>query len=356
MDQALSEAVATVKEAFEDTTEVATVKNKSGTVEQEAMAANGFMGIAYGPWQEDPEELVGGISAEGHSDPGTANTEAAALPPAPSVNVKRFLASLNGSTEREPLAPVDFTHLMRADRPKPVPVLTYVDLGEVYVFARQGEIIRVAGEPGVGKSFWLLEITLAMRTGEPVAGTTARPSRVMWIDEEGDEDILAERLALLRATGADLHSDMFRYFLNQDVRLDHPEPRERLFAQVADFAPDVIVIDSATRIASSLDENYAGDMARLFNEGIKPLARVFGATVFLVDHLRKTSDGPLDHRIRGSIEKSAQVDRNWILQKTADDSFTLAHGKTRRGAPPPKLKVRRDVTNGLLRHLTDGLA
>lgn len=232
--------------------------------------------------------------------------------------------------------------------PKPQPLLTYRD----HVMAYRGEFISVAGDPGVGKSFLLLE--MAACCGRPFfAGMQFTGQKVLWIDEEGAHDILKERLELLRES----LSDSMRFYINQDVRLDDFDKRSALFEAVEDFEPDIIVIDSATRV-HSLDENNAGEMARLYNEALKPLSRTYGATVFLIDHTRKQIPGqtPVGQQVRGSMEKVAQIDRSWLLRKKDAFSFTLEQPKVRRGLEPPRMVIRRDTTNGCLRHLLEAEA
>ena len=176
-----------------------------------------------------------------------------------------------------------------------------------------------------------------------------------------EEGHLAERLEDMMLLGLrpEEIDERFHYLLNQNVRLDDYESRNKLFNEILDFQPSVVIIDSATRV-SNLDENSASDMARLYHEALKPMSREFGCSVFLIDHLRKAGPNSRtnDQSIRGSTEKTAQVDRNWLLHELgpgAPDTFLLKHGKTRRGAPAPTIKVTRKTVDGALRHVFGGV-
>lgn len=237
--------------------------------------------------------------------------------------------------------PVNFGEILHPDRPKPVPAVKE-SLGSA-IYAYEKDVVRVSGSGGSGKSFFLLELTARGYAG----GLMLNAARILWVDEEGHDDILTERLRALGLTTEDLE-ERFRYFLNQGVRLDSEPHREGLFQAVEEFKPDVIVIDSNVRMYSLYDENDNGGMASLYNDGIKPLSRKYGATVFIIDH---TIHGGA--RTRGASEKRDQTDRVWVIRATDTDAFTLTHDKARRGAAPPPKKIRRVMENHLLSHEAD---
>lgn len=280
-------------------------------------------------------------ASEGGHAQADLPSDAPATPPSdPSPSKVRRLLRKANERVLQYVTPED---LKNASMPEPL--LTY----QGHVMAHRGEFISVAGDPGVGKSFLLLEMATCCGRSH-FAGMNFTGQRVLWIDEEGAHDILKERLHLLR----ERLSDTMRFYVNQDLRLDDFQKRADLFREVEDFEPDIIVIDSATRV-HSLDENNAGEMARLYNEALKPLSRTYGATVFLIDHTRKQIPGqaPIGQQVRGSMEKVAQIDRSWLLRKKDAFSFTLEQPKVRRGLEPPRMVIRRDTTNGCLRHLLE---
>lgn len=62
----------------------------------------------------------------------------------------------------------------------------------------------------------------------------------------------------------------------------------------------LIALDSLTRIHTQ-DENAAGAMSALHNDGIKPLARDTGAAVIIIHHTNK-GQGSAYTRARGSTD------------------------------------------------------
>jgi len=65
------------------------------------------------------------------------------------------------------------------------------------------------------------------------------------------------------------------------IRLDcNPD---EFIEEAMDYNPALIVLDSLTRLHTE-DENQAGAMSKLYNDGIKPLAReTAAAVVFLIE-------------------------------------------------------------------------
>lgn len=233
--------------------------------------------------------------------------------------------------------PINFRTILDPERPETPP--SVYEMGG-YTYAKAGEIVRVSGDGSVGKSMFLLELTAKGRAG----GLLLNADRVMWIDEEGDEDILCERL---RAIGIDTDEiqERFHYLLNEGIALDLEPDRQAVFDAIEDFKPDAIVIDSHVRMYTTLNENDNGDMAMLFNLAIKPMSRKFGATVFIIDHTNKSTG-----RTRGAGDKRNQADRVWLFDKVTDDSFDLKHDKSRRNAAPPTKRIRRVIENHRLTH------
>jgi KaiC/GvpD/RAD55 family RecA-like ATPase len=231
------------------------------------------------------------------------------------------------------------------------------------VFAYEREIVRVSGDPGVGKSFLLLALTFAQAMGTQITEHVQfQGGRSLWVDEEGSSDILMERIRLMhKANFEDVVMDRLdanmMYFLNNGIFLDQPQAREQLFRYVDEYKPAVVVIDSATRI-HLLNENSASDMSRLHELAFKPLSREYGCTVFIVDHTRKVGYGEQDdtvHGTRGSGDKGAAVDRIWYLanrdKRGEPAGFSLKHSKVRRGIKPnPVDFIRHLDDDGILRH------
>lgn len=236
--------------------------------------------------------------------------------------------------------------LRDAHKPRPVDWLVDGLIGH-------GDIVMAFGEPGVGKSWLSMSLALGVIQGwETWLGQPLRhaPGRVLYIDEENPEDVILERLFKLGLRDGDVAN--FRYLHEQGIRLD--KDPDGVLEEALAFDPTLIVIDSLTRVHTE-NENDAGAIARLFNDGIKPLARQTGATTMVLHHARKPgSDGSSYSRARGSGDITASVDTGLEIQQSAPGWLQVLHFKSRRRLPGRPINARiLDTDDGRVRLVTN---
>lgn len=191
------------------------------------------------------------------------------------------------------------------------------------------DVCLMVGEPNVGKSWFSMSLAVAVATGGThwLGHRVLQHGRVLYIDEENGEDLVRQRLERL---GLDVDTtENLRYVHQQGVRLDrYPE---RILDEAVVFDPILIILDSFTRFHTS-DENNAGAMAALFNDGINPLARETGATVLLLHHVNKSDATSGFGRSRGSGDITASVDTGLDVRKGGSGRINVFHFKSRRRA------------------------
>lgn len=168
-----------------------------------------------------------------------------------------------------------------------------------------GDVTLIIGESNLGKS-WLtmdLAVKVARGSGKWLGHDVKKQGNVMYIDEENPEDIIPSRLQRLGLTHELAKRIHYLYrpgiWMNKDP--------DTLLHEAYDIEPDLIVLDSLSRIHSE-DENNANAMASLFREAIQPLARDTGAAVVVIHHVIKSEDASSIRRARGSGDITAVVD------------------------------------------------
>ena len=237
-------------------------------------------------------------------------------------------------------APVSrYTPLDLADAHIPRPVNWMVEglIGEQ-------DIAVMFGEPNSGKSWLTLSLSVAVMQGREtwLGLPLLKQGKVLYIDEENPEDVIYQRLAKLGLRNQD--TSMLRYLHEQNIRLDRSP--EEVLDEVQAFDPTLIIVDSLTRVHTG-NENDAGEMAKLFNDGIKPLGRQTGAAVVVLHHANKVTDGNSYRRMRGSVDIGAAYDSAIEVQQTAPGFMSVKHFKSRRGLPLPPINARLlDVVEG----------
>ena len=224
----------------------------------------------------------------------------------------RLVAKRGGGLSQSRYRPLDF------DQEPPPPNWLLEGL------VARGDVTLETGAPGLGKSWVTMGLTVAVADrhptflGLPVLGH----GRVLYVDQENPNDVIFQRLNALGLTAEGKRN--VRYLWNCGIRLDR-DPDEFLEEAMA-YEPSLIVLDSLTRLHSR-DENNAGEMATLFNEGIQPLARETGAAVVLIHHDSKAG-AP-----RGSIDIVASADAALHIETAGEanpGTFQMTQTKSRR--------------------------
>lgn len=192
----------------------------------------------------------------------------------------------------------------------------------------KGDLTMLIGEPGVGKSWISLALAVAVAEGYTTflgRKLDTASTRVLYVDEENPEALVRHRLKLLGLT--ETGQENIRYLHRQGIRLD--KKPEALLDEALEWEPSLIVLDSLTRLHTK-DENHAGEVAALFNDGINPLARETGATTLVLHHVNKGESNSSFSRARGSGDISASIDSGLDIRPSdTSGGINIAHYKSR---------------------------
>jgi hypothetical protein len=214
-----------------------------------------------------------------------------------------------------------------------------------------GGLHSLQAEPEAGKSWLALQLSLEVMEGYSV----------IYLDEEGGEELVAERLAALGgAAAAERIDQRFFYFPFPERAWSGPEDVAAFAAVVSEAqaaAPGglgLVVLDSLPDFleAAGKDEDKSRDVTEFVKRFLKPL-REPGAALLVLDHLVKPDPKGERKRgryARGSGAKLAKSHLTLLLEvvepfdRTTSGQVRLFRTKDRRGAVPlPRLG-----TSGLL--------
>ena len=143
-----------------------------------------------------------------------------------------------------------------------------------------GSVVLLSGEPGIGKSTLLLQISQSLANGRRVLYVSGEESR-------GQLKLRAERLGVL--TG--------EIYVLTETSLDAIE------RECARIAPDVLIVDSVQTIYSDRFSSVAGSITQVRECALSFIsyAKESGSAVFLVGHVNKEGgiSGPkvLEHMV-----------------------------------------------------------
>jgi len=198
----------------------------------------------------------------------------------------------------------------------------------------------LGGAPKTGKSFFALELAVAVASGTAAAGRFAVPvpGPVLLCAAEDPPAVVVQRLAALAAGHEHaLPTLPVEVIVEPGVRL--PDGLERLALTVAQRQPRLLVLDPLIRLHRA-DENSAAEMAVIL-DGLRTLARATDCAILLVHHTRKAPAGGIaGHGLRGSSDLHAFGDTNLYLRRLGTEAPLELRVEPRAAACPPPLRLR----------------
>lgn len=194
----------------------------------------------------------------------------------------------------------------------------------------------LAGESGVGKTWLILALAIAISTGSKFLGHfRTKPGSVLIVDEENAELLLRVRLKMmLTAAGLDTDKIPINFLIGKAVNLSPNKGGTRtiaynkLLATVRSIKPAIVIFDSLTRVHRA-NENNANEIAAVFSN-VKHLMEQTSSACLFTHHFNKSGYGSSKSgmRIRGSSDIRAFCDYSLLVDK-ADGGVVIHHDKAR---------------------------
>jgi len=175
-------------------------------------------------------------------------------------------------------------------------------------------VTLLAGNPKVGKSFFVLPLAIALGRGLPAFGKfPANKKNVIGLMLEDNPRRLKKRLSL--------YGQLFSENLaNVHFFTDWPTLRdgglERLRETIRQFDAQVVFIDTLQAFRGELKATsslYSIDYADI--RAIKKLADEMGIAVIFLHHTRKTDDNDILNTVSGSQGITGAADTIWVMKR-----------------------------------------
>jgi hypothetical protein len=228
-------------------------------------------------------------------------------------------------------------HYPRLDLSKPVPEVDWLVEDMLVRHETQG----LVGDGGVGKSFITMALALAVAGGDPdfLGLPIKRHGRVLYVDEENSADLVLQRLNALGMTEKHRQNMDYLWYAGVDL-LNEPE---KLLEEALDLEPELVILDSLSRVAVGADENSNTEMTRLIRGGVIPISRETGASVVVVHHTN--ADGT---RSRGATSIRNAVDQMISVVEAESQghktgTLNIFPSKPRRKTRAIKARIRGDM-------------
>lgn len=221
---------------------------------------------------------------------------------------------------------------------------------------RREEIMNIVAAPKTGKSWLVMQLTLALVTGGTWCGHECTASRVLLVDNElhretlscrlhrvasamgiSDDDEVLDRLTILSQRGAE-----------KDIRLLKKNLQEN-----SNLKFDVIIIDALYKaLPKDVDENSNGQITDIYNL-LDSYARTMGGAIVLVHHTSKGNQAnkSITDVGSGAGAQSRSPDTHLTLRQHNVEGVVSVFCCVRSFPPVEPFCLRRDENN--LWHLAE---
>lgn len=166
-----------------------------------------------------------------------------------------------------------------------------------------GSLVLVGGEPGIGKSTLLLQLALSLQG-----------KKVLYVAGEESETQIKMRAERIEGTTDDC------YILAETNT-------QKIFKQVEQLGPDILVVDSIQTLTSSHIESVAGSVSQVreCTAELLKYAKETSTPVFLVGHITKdgTIAGPkvLEHMVDTVLQFEGDRHLSYRILRTVKNRF-----------------------------------
>lgn len=239
--------------------------------------------------------------AEAHA---TGSTPAARAAWGALCNATPGLAALVAG---EPEATPRYVILTAAVALEPQPPIVWIVEG---IFSA-GSVSLLAGEPGSGKTFALLDCGVSVALGQRWLGYAVTQCPVLIVDEESGPRRLKRRLGdVLRGHDA---SPTTPPFFTSLARFDlwQPDDVTALQSAIVETGARFVVVDALADLLPGRDENSVKDMQPGFM-ALRAIAEATDAALVVIHHLNKSGG------YRGSTAIKGAVDLLLTVEKSGD--------------------------------------
>lgn len=211
----------------------------------------------------------------------------------------------------------------------------------------KGFMCLVAGEPGIGKSLFVLDLARIITLGLnfPNSNQKSEKSSVLWIDTEMKQQLLNQRSKSLGLDRDKIYIPSIGGNLLTKFDASNPSHIDHLLAIINDKKPALMVVDSLGH-SHSKGENRIEEV-RPVMDFLTAIARDNNMSVIVVHHLNKGREGESAEislsRVRGSTDITATPVVIFSLERGAvDGTIKVRQIKNNIGKEQPALTATLD--------------
>jgi hypothetical protein len=212
----------------------------------------------------------------------------------------------------------DITHFLAKPMEKPKVLIEGV--------LEKGSKMTVAGCSKGYKTWLMLDLSISLACGQPWLGLPTTQSKVLYLNLEMKKTQVRPRIeAIVTAKNLTIPEGSLYIWNLRGRAASFEKIVPKIIEQLKNTKYDAILLDPLYKIYGEIDENKAGDVARLMNE-LERLAEKSGAAVILSEHYSKGNQANKESIDRASGSGVFARDPDAMLTFTkheVEDAFTV---------------------------------
>ena len=209
-----------------------------------------------------------------------------------------------------------------------------------YPYIPYGKVSIVQGDPGEGKTTFILRLAALLTKGEPLPGEEGQnlrePINVIYQNaEDGLEDTIKPRLL-------EAGADCSRVMVIDESLKSLTMTDERLVRAIKETGAKMVVLDPIQAyLGANVDMHRANEIRPLMKR-VAVLAEKYHCAIILIGHMNKNSNGKSSYRGLGSIDFQAAARSVLIVGRIKDEPEIRVVCQTKSSlAPEAKSKIGR---------------
>lgn len=180
----------------------------------------------------------------------------------------------------------------------------------------RGDVGILGGQPKSFKSFFALQVAVAVASGKPCLGRFQVPEAgcvLLFAAEDALHTVRYRLQGICTQVGVELKDLDLWVIVAPVVRLDRIEDCQALAHTVESLRPKLMILDPFVRL-HTVDENASAAIAPLLAV-LRALQRTHGCAILVVHHARKSGAPRAGQALRGSSEFHAWGDVTLFLKR-----------------------------------------
>ena len=189
----------------------------------------------------------------------------------------------------------------------------------------EGAVGFVGGEPKNKKSFFALDVAVAVSSGRPCLDRfKTKRGRVLLFAAEDRKETVKQRLTgIAAARGVDLSECEIDIITVDRLRLDVEQDMMSLAMTVEALRPSLLILDPFVRL-HRIDENSSSEVSGIL-DNLRVMQRQYGTAIMVVHHAKKNGGKTrAGQTLRGSSEFHAWLDSMVYMRRRVKGGLELS--------------------------------